>query len=73
MRVKAVPVFNEFDVWQPYRDGEAVRNLSLYVVEASEFDLVFNKKYNLVYGCVLKQLSRPTVKAVKHPTVIKKD
>ena len=43
MRIKAVPVFNEFDVWQPYRDGEAVRNLSLYIVEASEFDLSSTK------------------------------
>ena len=25
-----------------------------------------------MYGCFLKQLSRPTVKAVKHPSVIKK-
>ena len=72
MRIKAVPVFNEFDVWQPYSRGEAIKNLSLYVVEASEFDLFFNKKYNLVYGCFLKQLSQPTVKAVKHPSVMKK-
>ena len=38
MRIKAIPVFNEFDVWQPY-NGEAIRKLSLYVVEATEFDL----------------------------------
>ena len=42
MRIKAIPVFNEFDVWQPY-NGEAIRKLSLYIVEASEFDLFFNK------------------------------
>jgi len=72
MRIKAIPVFNEFDVWQPY-NGEAIRKLSLYIVEASEFDLFFNKKYNLVYGCFLKQLpTLPTIKAVKHPSVIKK-
>ena len=54
VRIKSVPVFNEFEVWQPYKDGEAVRNLSLYIVEASEFDLFFNEKYNLVCGCFLK-------------------
>ena len=51
--------------------GQTIKKLSLYVVEATEFDLFFNKKYNLVYGCFLKQLSRPTIKAVKHPSVLK--
>ena len=50
-----------------------LKNLSLYVVEASEFDLFFNKQYNLVYGCFLKQLPvMPNIRAVKHPSVIKK-
>ena len=46
MRIKAVPVFNEFDTWEPYAGhshGE-LKKLSLYVVEASEFDLFFNKQ-----------------------------
>ena len=71
MRIKAVPVFNQFDVWQPY-DGEAVRKLSLYVVEATEFDLFLNKQFNLVYGCFLKQLPMlPTIKVVKRTSVVK--
>lgn len=72
MRIKAIPVFNEFDTWAPY-NGEAIRKLSLYLVEASEFDLFFNKRYNLVYGYFLKQLpTLPSIKAVKHPSVVKK-
>ena len=67
MRIKALPVFNEFDTWEPYT-GQAIKKLSLYVVDASEFDLFFNKQYNLVYGCFLKQvLKMPTIRAVKHP------
>ena len=72
MRIKDVSVFNEFDIWQPY-NGEAIRKLSLYVVEATEFDLFFNKQFNLVYGCFLKQLpTLPIIKAVKHPSVARK-
>ena len=72
MRIKAVPVFNEFDAWQPY-EGQAIRKLSLYLVEATEFDLFFNKQFTLVYGCFLKQLpTLPTIRAVKHPSVVKK-
>jgi hypothetical protein len=43
MRIKAVPVFNEFDTWEPY-DGQPIKTLSLYMVEASEFDLFLNKE-----------------------------
>ena len=32
MRIKAVSVFNEFDIFRPYRAGEAIDNLSLYKV-----------------------------------------
>ena len=71
MRINAIPVFSEFDIWQTY-NGEPIKNLSLYIVEASGFDLFFNKKCNLVCGCFLKQLSQPTIKSVKHPSVIKK-
>ena len=72
MRINAIPVFSEFDTWEPY-SGQAIKKLSLYVVEATEFDLFFNKQYNLVYGCFLKELpTLPTIKAVEHPSVIKK-
>ncbi len=74
MRINLIPVFNEFDLWQPYNSAEEpVRNLSLYLVEASEFDLFLNRRYCLVYGQFLKQLPKEvSVKAVKHPSMIKK-
>jgi hypothetical protein len=73
MRIKAVPVFNEFDVWEPYKRGQRIRNLSLYLVEASEFDLFFNKRYNLCYGHFLKQVRQQhIVLGVKHPSLVKK-
>ena len=50
MRIKSIPVFNEFDTWQAYKPEEPVKNMSLYIVEASSFDLFFNKKYNLCCG-----------------------
>ncbi|MFM7988852.1 MAG: hypothetical protein ACKPKO_57015 [Candidatus Fonsibacter sp.] len=56
MRIKSIPVFNEFDPWQYYKPVEPIKNMSLYIVEASSFDLFFNKRYNLFYGYFLKQL-----------------
>ncbi|MFM7891719.1 MAG: hypothetical protein ACKO8V_07480, partial [Actinomycetota bacterium] len=41
-------------------------------MEASSFDLFFNKKYNLCYGYFLKQMKNcHEIKAVKHPSIIK--
>ena len=50
MRIRAIPVFNECDLWQRPSETEPMRNLSLYLVEVQEFDLLFNKRYNLCYG-----------------------
>ena len=39
----------------------------------SSFDLFFSERHNLCYGYFLKQLrQRPSIKAVKHPSIIKK-
>ena len=56
MKIKATPVFNEFDTWQAYKTEEPINNMSLYIVEANSFGLFFNKKYNLCYGYFLKLL-----------------
>ena len=73
MRIKAIPVFNEFDVWEPYKADQRIRNLSLYLVEASEFDLFFDKRYNLCYGHFLKQVRQKHIaRGVKHPSLVKK-
>ena len=31
MRIRAIPVFNEFDTWQPYKPDEPLKNMSLYI------------------------------------------
>ena len=73
MKIRAVPVLNEFDIWQFWRPAEPINNLGLHIVEASTFDLFFNKEYNLCYGYFLKQLKqRPEIKAAKRPRTIKK-
>ena len=48
MRIKAVHVRNEFDIWQPYEADAPINNLSLYIVEANSFDLFFNNRYKPV-------------------------
>ncbi|MFM7984491.1 MAG: hypothetical protein ACKPKO_34715, partial [Candidatus Fonsibacter sp.] len=69
MRIKSIPVFKEFDTWQACKPEEPIKNMSLYIVEASSFYLVFNKKYNLCYGYFLKQMKNcHEIKAVKHPS-----
>ena len=47
MRIRAIPVFKEFDTWQLYKPDEPINNMSLYIVEANSFDLFFNKRYTL--------------------------
>ncbi|MFM7980512.1 MAG: hypothetical protein ACKPKO_14465, partial [Candidatus Fonsibacter sp.] len=56
MRIKSTPVFNEFDAYKTYKPEKPIKNMSLYIVVASSFDLFFNKEYNLCYGYFLKQL-----------------
>ena len=73
MKIKAIPLFNEFDAWQAYKPDDPIKNMSLYVVEANSFDLFFNKKYDLCYGYFLKQLRQQhSIQAVKRPSIIKK-
>ena len=46
MRIRSIPVFNEFDTWQSYKPEEPINNMSLYIVEASSFDFFFNKMHD---------------------------
>ncbi|MFM7990389.1 MAG: hypothetical protein ACKPKO_64840, partial [Candidatus Fonsibacter sp.] len=43
IRIKSIPVFNEFDTWHAYKPEEPIKNMSLYIVEANTFDLFCNK------------------------------
>ena len=60
-RIFQIPVFKEFDVWRPYDekcDYNKFGNYTLYLVKACQGNLFFNKKFNLVYGKHLKELSK---------------
>ena len=75
MRIKAVPVFNEFDVFRPYPEGQPLEDLSLYIVKGKEAGkLFFNKTINLCYGMFLKRLPHDQLEivAVKKPSMIRK-
>ncbi len=73
MRIQHVPVFNELDVWKRHQPDEPVRKTSLYMIEAATFDLFLNKRYNLCYGCFLKDIkTNYRIHMVKHPSVVKR-
>ena len=49
-----MPVFNEFDLFKPYK-GEELSDYCLYIVKATEQSMFFNKRFNLCYGLFLKK------------------
>ena len=51
---QSVPVFNEFDMFKPYK-GEELNDHCLYIVKATEHNMFFNKRHNLCYGLFLKR------------------
>ena len=72
MRIRRVPVFNEFDVFRPYA-GQPIEDMCLYIVEGSEGSpLFFNKTRNLVYGQFLRDFPDARIIAVKKPSFIRK-
>ncbi|MFM7978744.1 MAG: hypothetical protein ACKPKO_05460, partial [Candidatus Fonsibacter sp.] len=73
MKIKAIPVFSEFDTWQAYRPEAPINKMSPYIVETSSLDLFFNNIYNMCYCNFPKQLlQRHSIKSVKHGSIINK-
>ena len=69
--IKYIPTLTEFDTWMPY-EGEDINEMSkltLYYVEAFEGNIFFNKKFNLVYGILLRKLIKYDVKVKIHSYV----
>ena len=55
-KISCVPVFNEFDRFKPYKEGDAIQDMNLYTVKAKgNHNLFFNKRNNLCYGFFLKK------------------
>ena len=66
-----IPVFNEFDIFQPY-ENEQIKDLNLYIVKSKNLSMMFNKVYNLVYGKFLNHFKDVEILAFKEPSSIKK-
>ena len=53
-KIKNVPVFNEFDLFKPYK-GEELTDHCLYIVKATEQNMFFNMRFKLCYGHFLNK------------------
>ena len=57
--IKQIPLFRQFDLWRKWDKTcniDDMHNLTLYMVEAQNASMIFNKKRNLIYGKYLKKL-----------------
>ena len=76
MSMDKVPVFHFFDVYLPY-DNHEIEDYTYYFIsiesKAKEITILFNKKYSLSYGFVLKDLDSSYYKILqfKRPSTIK--
>ena len=70
LKIKTIPIFNEFDQFIPY-DNSDIEDYNLYVVQPSVNDLFLNKTYNLCYGLFLKQLKNVNIISYKEPSNLK--
>ena len=82
-KIKNVPVFNEFDLFKPFK-GEDLSDYCLYIVKETEQSMFFNKRFNLCYGLFLNKFVSLTLNgtvcntsdaldilAVKQPSFLK--
>ena len=83
MKIKEIPVFNQFDTWKVYDENvdiNSLHELTLYYIETLDselccpFRMLFNKKYCLIYGKFLKQygMKRINILYYKQPSQIHK-
>ena len=70
LKIKTIPIFNEFDQFIPY-DNSNIEDYNLYIVQTSVSDLFLNKTYNLCYGLFLKELKNITIISYKEPSNLK--
>ena len=73
-KINKVPVFNEFDIWKPYKN-EPIKDFSLYIVQANDnSDTFFDEQVSLCYGKFLnkRKYMIKQIFAVKTPSNIKK-
>lgn len=65
MKIKEIPIFNYFDVYQPY-NNEPIEDLSQYIIEVFTFtqrtSIVFSERFTKTFGYVLKEIAKFTDK-----------
>ena len=71
IKLSMIPVFNEFDIFQPYT-GEVIKDSNLHIDKVNSFSLFFNKTYNVCYGMFLKHTDGIEILAYKQPSTMKK-
>ena len=60
-QIVKIPVFREFDVFEPYdlkSDFRRLDDYTLYLIKACQGNIFSNKSFNLVYGLHLKKLMK---------------
>ena len=63
--IKKIPIFRQFDIWRKWSSEfniDDMPNLTLYMVEVANANIMLNKKHNLIYGKFLKKLVKKGVK-----------
>ena len=64
-KIKRIPIFNTFDKWMEYNNLE-IEDYTLYRVSSTKTNMILNKKYNLLYGLILKQLNLKDFKILNY-------
>jgi hypothetical protein len=60
-----IPIFNSFDKWVDYTNSE-IEDYTLYRVSSTTTNIILNKRYNLLYGLILKQLNNKDFKLLNY-------
>jgi hydroxylamine reductase (hybrid-cluster protein) len=60
-----IPIFNQFDKWMDYTNSE-IEDYTLYRVSSTKTNMILNKRYNLLFGLILKQLNNKAFKILNY-------
>jgi hypothetical protein len=54
-KIDTIPVFTQFDKWIEYSNND-IEDYTLYRVYSTTKNIILNKRYNLLYGLILKTI-----------------
>ena len=64
-KIDMIPVFTQFDKWLEYSNND-IEDYALYRVYSTTKNIILNKRYNLLYGLILKQLNKEDFKIINY-------